>query len=238
MLVISLATLPPILDSMAPGRLGSPAAGALGSWLAGHQQLLFSSWGALLVSGLLFLLGVLCVTGISSGRALAAAGSATAAVGVLAALVGRGTWSVVSRIAVGVSEIFRAAFRRARIASARVRLWREQRARRARAIAVEELEAALETGEDGDALSESDEAEDESDLETAERLLTSIDAFLAIPRTQWAEAPEIEIDEMRKAQLRALGYALPGTQGGREKRRKAARKNKRQEASAQADGGH
>jgi hypothetical protein len=76
-----------------------------------------------------------------------------------------------------------------------------------------------------------------SDPETAERLLSSIDAFLAIPRTQWAEAPEIEIDEMRKAQLRALGYALPGTQEGREQRRKAVRESKRKQAAAQKDGG-
>ncbi len=89
-LLVSVATLPPILDSLAPGELGSARAGALGEWLVGYEVLLFSSWGALLVSSLLAVLGLLSVTGISAGAALAALGGATAAVGVMAAgLLGR-----------------------------------------------------------------------------------------------------------------------------------------------------
>jgi arylsulfatase A-like enzyme len=51
------------------------------------------------------------------------------------------------------------------------------------------------------------------DPAVAEALSEEIDAFLAIPKTQWDAAPEVKIDEMKRAQLRALGYAIPGTRG-------------------------
>jgi len=46
--------------------------------------------------------------------------------------------------------------------------------------------------------------------EALQELQAELDAFLAVPRTQWEAAPEIELDEMKKAQLRALGYMVPG----------------------------
>jgi arylsulfatase A-like enzyme len=46
------------------------------------------------------------------------------------------------------------------------------------------------------------------------QLGTEIDSMLALP-SAWAETPEIEIDEMRRAQLRALGYSLPAPDAGR-----------------------
>ncbi len=56
--------------------------------------------------------------------------------------------------------------------------------------------------------------------EVGNELRALIDEFLAKPRTQWDEAPEIELDEMKKAQLRALGYVVPS------ERRKARQKKK------------
>jgi hypothetical protein len=44
--------------------------------------------------------------------------------------------------------------------------------------------------------------------ELAEAMQAEVDAFLAKPKTQWAAAPEVELDEMRINQLRALGYVI------------------------------
>lgn len=137
LLLLSLATLPPILDSLAPGELGSPRAGALGEWLVGYEVLLLGSWGALLVSSLLALLGLLSVTGISAGAALAALGVATAAVGrVAAALLGK-LWASSTALLVRLLRRVRRGLVHLQGISARFTVWREQRARRARAAALE-----------------------------------------------------------------------------------------------------
>ncbi len=46
--------------------------------------------------------------------------------------------------------------------------------------------------------------------ELVDALKAEVEAFLAKPKSEWAEAPEIELDEMRINQLRALGYAIEG----------------------------
>jgi arylsulfatase A-like enzyme len=45
-------------------------------------------------------------------------------------------------------------------------------------------------------------------LEIVSELSQEVQDFLARPKTQWDEAPEVEIDEMRAQQLRALGYVV------------------------------
>lgn len=50
--------------------------------------------------------------------------------------------------------------------------------------------------------------------EVVAELRAELDEFLAKPKTQWERAPEVELDEMRVNQLRALGYVL----GARTKR--------------------
>ena len=42
----------------------------------------------------------------------------------------------------------------------------------------------------------------------AASLRAEVEEFLALPKTQWEKAPEVELDEMRRNQLRALGYVL------------------------------
>ena len=80
-LTLALATLPPLLNDLAPGRFGSAMGGLLGDHLASLEQLLLSHWGALLLNSLLVILGVLNVTGISTGAALSAVGAGAAWVG-------------------------------------------------------------------------------------------------------------------------------------------------------------
>ncbi|MBW2420667.1 MAG: DNA translocase FtsK 4TM domain-containing protein [Deltaproteobacteria bacterium] len=81
LLLVSLACLPLILDGLAPGRLGSPIGGSLGEFLVSIEELLLSSWGALLVNGFFLVLGILSITGISTGRAVAAVAAGSAVVG-------------------------------------------------------------------------------------------------------------------------------------------------------------
>ena len=46
--------------------------------------------------------------------------------------------------------------------------------------------------------------------EVVAELRVEIEEFLGKPKTQWEAAPEVELDEMRVQQLRALGYVIGG----------------------------
>ena len=61
------------------------------------------------------------------------------------------------------------------------------------------------------------------DADADASLLSAVESYMAIENTLWGEAPEIELDEMKKAQLRALGYVLPET-GVRKVRKGAGKK--------------
>ncbi|MFP6629625.1 MAG: DNA translocase FtsK 4TM domain-containing protein [Myxococcota bacterium] len=157
LLLVSAATLPPILDSLAPGELGSARAGALGEWLVGYEVLLFSGWGALLVSSLLAVLGLLSVTGISAGAALLTLGRGTAVVGgVAAGLLGR-LWQRSSALGVRLLRRGRTGLARIRGIAAHLTVWREQRARRARVAALEPEFAEEDPGAGEWAIAEEDE---------------------------------------------------------------------------------
>jgi arylsulfatase A-like enzyme len=60
----------------------------------------------------------------------------------------------------------------------------------------------------GDPLEKKNIAARESTV--ADELSKVIEEFLVLENEQWGEAPEIELDEMKKAQLRALGYVVGG----------------------------
>ena len=146
LLLLSAATLPQILDSLAPGQLGSARAGALGEWLVGYEVLFFGSWGALLVSSLFAVLGLLSVTGTSAGAALTALGGATAVVGGLAAGLLARLWANCAALTSRLVRRGRRGIERLQGVAARFTVWREQRARRARAAALEPEFAAEEPG--------------------------------------------------------------------------------------------
>ncbi len=98
LLLIALASLPPVLYVLAPGRLGSELAGGLGSFLVAGEVMLLSSWGALLLNFGFLVLGSLSVFGISTGRALAAVGSGSAIAGGLAHRGGSAIWQGLRRV--------------------------------------------------------------------------------------------------------------------------------------------
>ena len=140
LLLVSLSSMAPLLVELAPTQMASLRPGALGTALVSYQVLLLSTWGALLLNVMLFSIGALAVTGISTGRALEALGSGASRVGLLALFlvrrVGRGlslAADTLARQLRGVADVFRRA-------AASVVVWREQRARRARAAASREPE--------------------------------------------------------------------------------------------------
>ena len=159
LLLISLSSLPAVLGSIAPERVPVDAGGSLGASLAGAEALLLSRYGALLVNTFLLVIGGLCLTGISTGAALSAAGTVLAHVGAavawLAAVVGAGlAWLFrgVAQGAVAVGEAVRAAAvsvldELRRLPQAAV-VWRERRARRARLIAQREPQIEDDVEED------------------------------------------------------------------------------------------
>jgi len=138
LLLASVATLGPILHESFPGRVPPIEGGALGGFLARREAWLLGAWGALLVNAVLFAIGCLSATGISTGAALSAVG---VALGWAAAAFAAGTGGLVRTVraaavgsknglvalASGVQRGFRA-----------IGVWRERRARRARVAAVRE----------------------------------------------------------------------------------------------------
>jgi arylsulfatase A-like enzyme len=60
----------------------------------------------------------------------------------------------------------------------------------------------------------------DKDPETAAVFLQEVEDFLARPKKEW-EIPEVELDEMMRAQLRALGYAITPRDGVEEARHRA-----------------
>ncbi len=136
LLMLAMATLPPLLNDLAPGRLGSALGGQLGDRLAGFEQLLLSHWGALLLNAMLVVLGILNVTGISTGVALSSVGSGATWVGeralVLGTRLGSGLSFLGRRFSVGTEGMLT----RLGESWTAFGVWRERRARRSR---VEEL---------------------------------------------------------------------------------------------------
>lgn len=132
LLIIAVATLPPILDVLAPGRLGSPEGGMLGSALASGERLLLSAWGALLLNGLLFAIGVLSVTGISTGSALRAIGAGASVGGTFAARTSALVVSGVGVLSAGVAHAVRTALAGLARGWSGIGVWRARRLRRER----------------------------------------------------------------------------------------------------------
>ncbi len=136
LLLVVGATLPELVERVAPGSLPAVAAsgGWLGTKLGGAEALLLSSWGALVVNGALLLIAALGAVGISSGQALAAVGAAAAATGRVTAAgairVAQALRQALAFVAAGVEQTLDWL----REWPARFRVWREQQARRERVL--------------------------------------------------------------------------------------------------------
>jgi S-DNA-T family DNA segregation ATPase FtsK/SpoIIIE len=145
LLLIAAATLPPVLHEAFPARIPALEGGVLGDFLTRREAWLFGTWGALLLNGVIFAIGCLSATGISTGAALTALGvgvgwvgagfgaaliAVVRSLGSAAAAVGNGVHSLITGVQRGFGAVV---------------VWREQRARRLRrtaALEAEEAEAA------------------------------------------------------------------------------------------------
>ena len=152
LLLLSVATLPPLLPPAVSNSAGHVGGGVLGELLAGYQRWLVGIWGALLLNGVLLAIGCLSFTGVSTSAALAvvargvgwlggALAALAAGLGHAALAVGRGIRGAAVETLVGVRSGIRA-----------VGVWRERRARRARVAAarapLEEDEAVAAPGDE------------------------------------------------------------------------------------------
>lgn len=142
LLLIAAATFPPVLHEAFPARFPALEGGAVGDFLTRREIWLFGTWGALLLNGVVFAIGCLSATGVSTGAALTALGVGLGSLGaaLAAALLGfvrllrstaAGLRAGVHSVVVGVQRGFGA-----------VVVWREQRARRVRRTAALEAEEA------------------------------------------------------------------------------------------------
>jgi DNA segregation ATPase FtsK/SpoIIIE, S-DNA-T family len=144
LLVAVLASLPPLLASLAPARFDPADGGAFGRALAGAEQTFLHAAGALMLCALVLAVAALSVLGVAPGAALA--------------LVGRGLGAAGRGGARGLSAAARAAASLGRRSGAAfaggaqgVAIWWRRRARRARAARAQEADAPAEVTLDLDA---------------------------------------------------------------------------------------
>jgi S-DNA-T family DNA segregation ATPase FtsK/SpoIIIE len=132
LLLVGLATIPPLVERLAPGRLAAQG-GALGERLAAGEAALLHAWGALALNLLAVAVAALGVCGVAPGTALAATAAGAAASGSAATRA----LSHLARAAAAGVRLSGAALRGAARA-ARIR-WR-RRARRAELARARPLE--------------------------------------------------------------------------------------------------
>jgi len=140
-LLISVATLSPILQQASPFAFSGNEGGFVGAFFARQETWLVGSWGALIGNLVLAVIGILGATGISAAAVLGRLGMA---LGWLAAAVG----SLFLVLAQSLKQGF-AGLRHAGAAtigglesgSRSIAVWRERRARHRRAAAAQQLAA-------------------------------------------------------------------------------------------------
>jgi len=132
LLLVSMASLPPLLTFLAPGRFGGFAhGGALGDALASAERMLLGGPGSLLLNTLLLLVGALGVAGVPPGSALASLARGAVVASEYSARLAR--W-----VATGASRGLRSGVAQGVALAQRYTVWREQRARRQRQAAARE----------------------------------------------------------------------------------------------------
>ena len=137
LLVLALATFPPLAADAFPGRFSSVPAGWLGRTLAGGEGLFVGTWGALLLNGVIGAIGVLSWTGVSTGTAIGGVGVALGWLGGALAAVGLGIFEALRALVDRIRRAGRELIAGVARGFARLGVWREQRRRRARVAEAE-----------------------------------------------------------------------------------------------------
>jgi S-DNA-T family DNA segregation ATPase FtsK/SpoIIIE len=150
-LVPTFAVLPPLLFNLAPESVPWVEPGWLGAEWSRWQTLLFGSAGALVLTSLLLLVGVLSLTGISAGTTLRAIGRGGKWAGGWSLWIGEWLLGRLQTLAERLLVLARAAggqvlrgLGQIRESVASVGVWRERRARRTRVQELREPEIPFE----------------------------------------------------------------------------------------------
>ncbi len=147
LLLLSFATLPPLLHSAFPGFLAGVPTGSLGRWLADVESLFIGVWGALLSNAMLLAIGGMSATGASTGTLLGAAGALLGGIAAALAALGAKVVDGVAQLLHGAGRALLALMAGLKHGASAFIVWREQRARRSRVAAARE-EHAAEVGPD------------------------------------------------------------------------------------------
>lgn len=150
-LLVTVATLPPLLDRAFGGRFGELPAGALGLQLAAGESFLVGVWGALLLNGVIFTIGALSATGISTGAALRAVGIGVGWLGGLLAALGEQLFEVVRAGVLGLRRGTLELAHGVQRGFQNLAVRREQRRRRARVAAARSPTDDVEEDEEDEA---------------------------------------------------------------------------------------
>jgi S-DNA-T family DNA segregation ATPase FtsK/SpoIIIE len=140
LLLISVATLGPVLQASFPSRFPDVIPGALGGFLSHHELWLVGAWGALMLNGALFAIGCLSAVGIPTATIFSTLGVGLGwvAAAVTAVVVGIGAAIIsAANAARGGAHSLMEGIQRG---GQSVVVWREQRARRARTAAAREAD--------------------------------------------------------------------------------------------------
>jgi len=144
-LLLSVATLSPIVQQASSLPFSGSEGGLVGAFLAKHERWLVGSWGAVIGNTALALIGILAATGASAGTVLRGLGAAigwlAAAIGWLAAAIGALLLALARggrRGAGALREAGAGVIGGLEQGSRSLRIWRERHSRRRR-VAAEKL---------------------------------------------------------------------------------------------------
>jgi len=149
LLLVSVATLGPVLQASFPSRFPEVIPGALGGFLAHHELWIVGAWGALMLNGVLLTIGCLSAIGVSTAAISSGLGvglgSLAAAIATVVSAAGRAIGTTVVGVGTALVAVLQglrhgthSLIEGIRRGGQSVVVWREQRARRARTAAARE----------------------------------------------------------------------------------------------------
>ncbi len=132
LLLLAVSTLAPIIQQSSPWPFAGTEGGAVGRYLAVHEQRLVGTWGTAIGNGVLAIVGVMSVIGVSTGAALNGIGTLIGWLGAGAAAITLAIWSSARSGVAALRQAIGDVAGGARSGGRSLRVWRERRARRAR----------------------------------------------------------------------------------------------------------
>jgi S-DNA-T family DNA segregation ATPase FtsK/SpoIIIE len=139
--VVALAALPPLVEVVRPGFVPHADGGAVGTWLAHGERTLFSVPGALLLNGMLLVVGALCLLGIATGSAVEWVARGVGWLGAAIGVIGSALVAAIVALGYGLAQAGRSARGAGRRFALSLRrgiqagvVWRARRARKPRVV--------------------------------------------------------------------------------------------------------